>query len=34
MTSHADFVVTTEGTFEETDTQIDRIVQIVKSLNP
>jgi dephospho-CoA kinase len=33
-TSQADFVVTTEGTFEETDTQIDRIVQIVKSLNP
>ena len=33
-TSQADFVVTTEGTFEETDAQIDRVVQILKSLNP
>ena len=32
-TSQADFVVTTEGTFEETDAQIDRVVQILKSLN-
>ena len=33
-TSQADFVVTTERTFEETDAQIDRVVQILKSLNP
>jgi len=33
-TSRADFVVTTDGTLEETNAQVDRIVQILRSSDP